>query len=501
MSSSLKEIAGISDESVRAISAIWNSERGDIRSLIKAGGLDAATDFQGGDFRGWPLFGQDIRGINFAGADLRGTGVEKAMFDETTTFIDAIVDKEIELAFRSPSPAAHAHQDVRTRLAEVRRLCRHKQFRRALDRLDDVFEAINYWRLEWGTLKWAELLAQGLMTVRIPLDAENVTDELRQRVNDYKPKLHELTFDLLSTLSRGAMVQSRIAAILCRKVIDLYDGKNLLLHRDEVIEIFFAALEIEQKRVSEGYLTLMNSALKVAAVTQRSDLAKQIIAEGREVVESLKEASPEKALSIQFRLAVMEAGFRASLGQQADAAQMLRQAVGHQLTDLTEPFDHGVGLALIEAIELLVTLSSRNEYADLLRRVTDLQLLIEQPTDLATQRKYVAALQSLARTLGERGDNVAALSVIDQEIGVRRLIFEQSPTAQNGGYLVRAAMRYHTKAYKSGHTIDINTLNSIEDYISELHRRRPSVRNQRNLTEIAILRHAMRRDASSSENT
>jgi hypothetical protein len=84
--------SGLTDEDIKVISEVWNSEDSGILALIKAGKLDPKKDFVRGDFRGWPLAGQDIRGIDFTGSDLRGTGINRAIRDETTILTDAILD-------------------------------------------------------------------------------------------------------------------------------------------------------------------------------------------------------------------------------------------------------------------------------------------------------------------------------------------------------------------------------------------------------------------------
>jgi hypothetical protein len=84
--------SGLTDEDIKVISEVWNSEDSGILALIKAGKLDPKKDFVRGDFRGWPLAGQDIRGIDFTGSDLRGTGINLAIRDETTILTDAILD-------------------------------------------------------------------------------------------------------------------------------------------------------------------------------------------------------------------------------------------------------------------------------------------------------------------------------------------------------------------------------------------------------------------------
>jgi hypothetical protein len=83
---------GLSDEDMKVISEVWNTENSGIHALIKAGKLDPKKDFIRGDFRGWPLASQDVRGIDFTGSDLRGTGINRAVRDETTILTDAILD-------------------------------------------------------------------------------------------------------------------------------------------------------------------------------------------------------------------------------------------------------------------------------------------------------------------------------------------------------------------------------------------------------------------------
>lgn len=109
------DATGLTPEILARVAAVWDATDDRLAALVQVGVLDPTTDFRHLDLRGWELRGEDVRGFDFTGADLRQTGIEEALWDETTILAGAILDSPTSLV---PSASARARTNAKLRKAQ-----------------------------------------------------------------------------------------------------------------------------------------------------------------------------------------------------------------------------------------------------------------------------------------------------------------------------------------------------------------------------------------------